>query len=216
MSVMSLVYIVRAFSFYSQASDVGKTHRFAPTAVRWDHALLMWRTAWSSSTVGGEQAVNDVPTHHLLPALFKASEKLPIHNHPEDGNCNVCRNVGELSTFPAAHPRKPKLYMLFFFIRPLRFGESWFFVTRHCITHSLDRPGTLIHHLLCLDIICHSQSKKNNAQSDVILICPHAYVNIYTSIYLSCIIQLHSIYTHHSCIYLIIQYIIYLSYSFIK
>jgi hypothetical protein len=29
--VMSLVYTVYAFSFYPQASDVGKTHRFAPT-----------------------------------------------------------------------------------------------------------------------------------------------------------------------------------------
>jgi hypothetical protein len=34
------------------------------------------------------------PTHHLLPALYKASKNAqPIHIHPEDGDCNVSRNV---------------------------------------------------------------------------------------------------------------------------
>jgi hypothetical protein len=30
------------------------------------------------------------------------------NNHPEDGNTNVCRNVGKPSTFNAACSRKPK------------------------------------------------------------------------------------------------------------
>jgi hypothetical protein len=38
--------------------------------------------------------------------------KIPIRIHSEDGNFNVCRNVGKLSTFDAAYPRKQKLYIL--------------------------------------------------------------------------------------------------------
>lgn len=34
------------------------------------------------------------------------------HIHPEEENCNVCRNAGELSTFGAALPRKTKMYIL--------------------------------------------------------------------------------------------------------
>jgi hypothetical protein len=33
---------------------------------------------------------------------------MEVHIHHEDGNCNVCRKVGLLSTFDAAHLRKPK------------------------------------------------------------------------------------------------------------
>jgi hypothetical protein len=35
--------------------------------------------------------------------------KIPVYILPEDGNHNVCRNVGKLLTFDVAHPRKPKL-----------------------------------------------------------------------------------------------------------
>jgi hypothetical protein len=44
-----------------------------------------------------------------LPALHKMTKiDLPIHIHPEDGNCNVCRNVGQLPIVDACHTRKPK------------------------------------------------------------------------------------------------------------
>jgi hypothetical protein len=37
------------------------------------------------------QSAPSYPTHHLLPALFKASKPAqPPHFHPEDGNCNFC------------------------------------------------------------------------------------------------------------------------------
>jgi hypothetical protein len=32
------------------------------------------------------------------------------YSHPEDGKYNVCRNNGQLSTFDAAHARKPKFH----------------------------------------------------------------------------------------------------------
>jgi hypothetical protein len=40
-------------------------------------------------------------------------DSFPFHIHPEDGNYNVCRNVGNLPTFDVAHPRKPKLYYIY-------------------------------------------------------------------------------------------------------
>jgi hypothetical protein len=34
----------------------------------------------------------------------------PLQIHPEDGNCNVFRNVGKFSTFDMDHSQKLKLY----------------------------------------------------------------------------------------------------------
>jgi hypothetical protein len=33
------------------------------------------------------------------------------HIDTEDGNCNVCWNVGKPSKFDSAYPQKPKLYI---------------------------------------------------------------------------------------------------------
>jgi hypothetical protein len=52
--------------------------------------------------VGGALNVMELPT-------TKIDE--PIHLHPEDGNWNDCRNVGQLPIFAAAHNQKPKLYI---------------------------------------------------------------------------------------------------------
>jgi hypothetical protein len=52
-------------------------------------------------------ASEDVPRR-----MFKVNKHSwsaqPMYIHPEDGNSNVCRNVGYPSTFDAAHPPKPK------------------------------------------------------------------------------------------------------------
>jgi hypothetical protein len=81
------------------------------------------------------QMQSDLPLHHFqcpihpLPytSLPKVSNQQRIgwlqltHNHPEDSNSNVCRNVGQLSIFQAAstqtptfrielQPRKPKKF----------------------------------------------------------------------------------------------------------
>jgi hypothetical protein len=59
--------------------------------------------------------------------LASVSENITIEYHPEDGNCNVCRNV---STFDAAHPRKLFYIKIgfnacIFMFRPHALHESW-------------------------------------------------------------------------------------------
>jgi hypothetical protein len=44
--------------------------------------------------------------------MSKSDHVLRANNHPEDGNCNVFRNIKHLSKFDVAHARKPKLYNL--------------------------------------------------------------------------------------------------------
>jgi hypothetical protein len=39
---------------------------------------------------------------------FTSHSPAPIHIHPEDGNCSVCRNDGETTAFNAAYPRNWK------------------------------------------------------------------------------------------------------------
>jgi hypothetical protein len=34
----------------------------------------------------------------------------PIHIHPDDGNCSVCPNIGQLPLFYMAYTQRPKLY----------------------------------------------------------------------------------------------------------
>jgi hypothetical protein len=64
---------------------------------------------------GEEQLAPSNPTRHLLPALYKASKNnQPLHIRPEYGNCNICRNIGQFSTFDAAHPPKLKLHIKLF------------------------------------------------------------------------------------------------------
>jgi hypothetical protein len=46
-----------------------------------------------------------------LLSRFKKAQ--PFHIHPEDGNCNACRNVGEFLTFDATHPLKTKSHVIF-------------------------------------------------------------------------------------------------------
>jgi len=45
----------------------------------------------------------------LICGAKKRAAIQPIHNHPEDSNCDVYRNVGELSLFDMAHARKPEI-----------------------------------------------------------------------------------------------------------
>jgi hypothetical protein len=41
------------------------------------------------------QSAPSNPTRHLVCAVYKASKNAqPLHTHPEDGNCSVCRNIG--------------------------------------------------------------------------------------------------------------------------
>jgi hypothetical protein len=35
-----------------------------------------------------------------------------VHIHPENGNCSVCRNVGQLAIFNTVYTRKPKSWLL--------------------------------------------------------------------------------------------------------
>jgi hypothetical protein len=52
-------------------------------------------------------------TISLILVLRFSRLEFNVNIHPEDGNWNVCRNVGQVWTFDAAHPRKPKFYKKF-------------------------------------------------------------------------------------------------------
>lgn len=55
---------------------------------------------YSSPLAGSTNLHNSIQlTTYLLPAQ-------PLHIRPEDGNCNVCRNSGQSSTFYAVHPQR--------------------------------------------------------------------------------------------------------------
>jgi hypothetical protein len=49
-------------------------------------------------------------TTHCLPYI-RPPELAALHTHLEDGNCNVCQDIGQHQTFDAALTQKPKLYI---------------------------------------------------------------------------------------------------------
>jgi hypothetical protein len=51
------------------------------------------------------------PSNLPLTACPRPPELAPLRTHLEDGNCNVCGNVGQHQTFDAAFTGKPKLYI---------------------------------------------------------------------------------------------------------
>jgi hypothetical protein len=50
-------------------------------------------------------------TTYCMPYIRLPKTPNHLHTHSQDGNCNVCQNIGYFSAFNAAHPRKPKLYI---------------------------------------------------------------------------------------------------------
>jgi hypothetical protein len=47
-----------------------------------------------------------------LSAPHKTKTDQPTHIHPENGNCNVCHNVGQLLIFDTHYTQKLKFYIM--------------------------------------------------------------------------------------------------------
>jgi hypothetical protein len=79
---------------------------------------------------------NDDFTSDSLPmtsSIYGHPISPPQHINPEDGNGNVCRNVGQLSTFFLAHSQKPKSYINYNDILAPTYIEGMFKWSKLCI-----------------------------------------------------------------------------------
>jgi hypothetical protein len=65
------------------------------------HVLISYWIATSSSNSTSELHHIPCPAHFVPYIMLPEMTNQPIHIHPEDGNCSVGQDVGQLSTFDA-------------------------------------------------------------------------------------------------------------------
>jgi hypothetical protein len=102
-----------AFNVRLRRSGISRVE-YLELSVSANIAVAILRESWSVLVV--LCTVPALPLHQSAPSqpILRKTTKLdqPIHKHPEDGNCNVCWNVGYLQIFDAVRGRTPKFYTL--------------------------------------------------------------------------------------------------------